>query len=406
LSDVCVVGLGKLGLPFAVALAGAGHRVWAVDADPERVEAINRRAVGHDEPGLRHALSMLPLASGKAGHLLVTSDLERSVALAQVTFVIVPTPSKADDTFDASGVVAVAHAVDAVAGPGHILSVCSTVSPGTMNAIWSDVNNVAVAYSPFLIALGSVLSDLATPDVRLVGAEEPAIGATVAEILTTLGRAPVAHLGLIEAELAKLAINAYVVQRLAFANVIAVAAERYRANGRDVLRAIGQDSRIGAPYLRAGGWAGGPCFPRDSRALASTLARVGVPSWLAIAAQDTNDWQADLAFQFLKDFGRVAVLGLAYKPRTSVVEGSLGVAVARRLVANGVEVIVHDPMASVAGTETLPRTYDARTAVERVDAVFVATAWRDYDHLDVGDKPTLDLWNIVTGTNVTVRGVG
>jgi UDPglucose 6-dehydrogenase len=379
--------------------------VWGVDSNLDAVGAVNDRKTLIQEPGLSEKLGGLPYHRQPTGGLVATTDLRVASKQSEVTFIIVPTPSQEDGSFDSRVVEEIAGRVNAATQRDHALAVCSTVSPGTMRRIKVENPECEVVYTPFLIALGSVLHDLANPDVRIIGADYGNRKAEfVAGILDSLGKAPSALLTLAAAEIAKLALNAYVVQKISFANTIAQACEEVGVDARPVLRTIGRDRRIGTSYLKPGGWAGGPCFPRDSDAIIHWLKSVNAPVGLPVAAQRVNQRQAARAVEWLRHYRRVAVLGLSYKPDTPVTEGSLGLAVAHELLALGRDIYAHDPVALIP-FGLLPAATDV-DAVLAADAVFVATAWPEYEGLDVGDKPTLDLWGIVKGTNVTVRGVG
>ena len=418
MADVCIVGLGRLGSPLAAVLAAAGHTVHGVDPfSPGAVDAINDGRAPVSETGLDDLIASLP-----EGQLTASTSYADGPRHADMTFVVVPTPSDANGRFDPSAVLdacqqTVRH-VDPARDP-HTLVVCSTVMPGTMEAhvvpLVADEAarrsvEVTVSYSPEFVALGSVIHDMHWPDLVLIGADDPSTHDRVARVLATVsgGHFPhVACLSLIDAEIAKIALNSALVTKISLANTIAEVCEATPgADARAVLDTLGHDSRIGPKFLRAGASAGGPCLQRDSVAMASFLRCAGVLPWLAEATQSVNDHQVVRAARRLASYSRVAILGLAYKPGTSVYEQSFGLRVAEALIAAGVTVVCHAPLARPHG---LTLAGGAQEAVDQVDAVLVATAWPEYATVDVGGRFTIDTWGVLrpqSGVIVTGRSTG
>lgn len=112
--------------------------------------------------------------------------------------------------------------------------------------------------------------------------------------------------------------------------------------------AIGSDSRVGRKYLRGGLGFGGPCFPRDVRALSALCRELGVEASLPDAVSDTNDALAmlisDIVSRASVGNGAIGVLGLAYRPGTEIADGSHAVEIVRRLASRGLRVHVYDPL--------------------------------------------------------------
>ena len=384
MTSCAVVGIGKLGSVLAAHLAAAGHMVALVDADPK---ATDRFFGPHAEPGLDELIS-LGRFSREAGHN------------PEMVFVVVSTPSKDDDNFDDANVVkAVQQIGEEVRASNHTPTVVivSTLTPGTMEGSVKPALNdaagreVPLAYSPQFIALGSIVRDMATPDLLLIGAEDDKTASRVEQVMGTFVRAQhVARLSLTEAEIAKLAVNCMVTTKISWANTIAEACAQVGADPTEVLKAVGSDHRIGSAYLRPGGPYGGPCFPRDNRAMAVWLDRIDAPVDLPIAADRVNRQVVKRIFDVLRTYRSVAILGLSYKPGTPEWTESLGIEVAEMLAGwdPDIKIVGHDPQArpphiALAGS--------AREAIEQAEVVLIATPWRAYETLEI-DKDVLDPW--------------
>ena len=153
----------------------------------------------------------------------------------------------------------------------------------------------------------------------------------------------------VNAELAKLSVNAFVTTKISFANMLARLCEKLPDASVDVVTsALGLDSRIGAKYLKGAVSYGGPCFPRDNLALAAFARSVGAPADIAEATHLFNGLQIDLLADLVKKHtgadGRAGILGLTYKPNTDVVEQSPWVTCSRsNLPLQGVSVFACDP---------------------------------------------------------------
>ena len=357
---VCVVGLGRVGLAVAAALADRGIWVTGVDSDPRRIAVANCQAPADDEPGLVELLSQNPLSAS-------TSHAE-AIRRTSISYVIVPTPSDDRGAYDLRYVRRSFEQIGRVLAQTddpHTVVLASTVLPGATRYALQPVleraagrpvgDGLNLCYSPPFIALGSVLRDFLHPDFALLGVADGASGRDV-EVLyeRVLGpEVPVKTMSIENAELTKLAVNTFLTMKITFANTLAALCDHLPGGDVDaVTDAVGADSRIGPRLLTGGLGYGGPCLPRDNLALAVLAGSVGVPAGLAEATDAVNrSLSADLVAALqarLRPGSSAVVLGLAYKPATSVVEGSPGLELARSLAGSGVRVVGYDERAASA----------------------------------------------------------
>ena len=415
-----VIGLGKLGSPMAAVFAAAGHRVIGLDLNPDFVAAVAEGRAPVNEPQLQDMID-----AGRA-NLFATSNFEDAIHGSDITFVIVPTPSGPNGFFSNKYVVQAVETIGAALRSKdgyHVVVVTSTVMPGSTGGPIAEALerssgrrvgvNVGLCYNPEFIALGSVVHDMLHPDFILIGESDPKAGQMVADVYTTSCAKPplVRRMAWVNAELSKISINTYVTTKISYANMLADLCDRLPgADATVVSEAVGSDSRIGRKYLTGATGYGGPCFPRDNVAFSALAESLGASSYLARATDETNRYQpyrlVDLVRRHLPNGGRVAVLGLSYKPNTYVIEESQGIALARALTGAGYEVAIHDPQASDAARSVLGSTVhtalDPTAAIEFADLVVVMTAWSDYTEMpaDVFNqgghcRPVIDCWGLL-----------
>jgi UDPglucose 6-dehydrogenase len=243
---------------------------------------------------------------------------------------------------------------------------------------------LGLCYNPEFIALGSVIRDMLRPDMILLGESDARAGDVVEAIYRTVteNAPPVQRMKLVNAETTKIALNTYVTMKISFANFVAELCEKLPGGDADaVLDALGRDSRIGGKYLKGALGYGGPCFPRDNAAIGYLARHLDVQPDLAVATDAVNRRQATrlgaLVRQALPPGGRVAILGMAYKPQTPVVEESQGLMLAQDLARGGIAVTVHDPLAlenarAVLG-DAVSYAGDLDAAVDGAALVVIAT---------------------------------
>lgn len=396
---VCVVGLGKLGAPLAAVLADCGHEVAGIDLDPHFVAAIARGDAPVEEPGLQ------ALIHANRHRLTATTDWAAALDGAEASLVIVPTPSGPDGAFVNTHLLAAMESIGRqLAGHRreHLVVVNSTTMPGSMDGPIRERleaasgrrlgDGLGLCYNPEFIALGSVIHNLRHPDFVLIGQSDEEAGARLEALQRTLcgPTTPVARMNFINAELTKIAVNSYVTMKISFANTLAELCDRLPDADADTVAAgVGRDSRIGGKYLRPALGFAGPCFPRDTMAFAALARRIGVHPDLAVASDAVNQRQIDRLFALTAagagPGGRVAVLGLSYKPDTPVIEQSQSVALVQRLLPAGYRVVVHDPAAMPAVRalvgDAVEYAAEPAEAVAMADVVVIATAWDVYRRL-------------------------
>jgi UDPglucose 6-dehydrogenase len=416
---VAVVGLGKLGAPLAAVLASKGNDVVGVDVNEKAVELVNSGRAPVEEPGLQE------LITASRDRLSATTQISAG-ADADASILLVPTPSNERGAFSNDYLLAAIEEI----GRGlsdrshyHVIVVGSTVMPGscdgeiraTLERASGRVvgETVGLCYSPEFIALGNVIRDMLEPDMVLLGTSDSHAGDIAERLYRGMvdNDPPLRRMSLVNAELTKIAVNTYVTMKISYANGLADICERLPGADVDVITdALGLDTRIGKKYLRGTIAYGGPCFPRDNKAFATLTRDLGAEPLLAEATDAVNVAQTDRLARIvqsqLTDGGAVGILGLSYKPDTSVIEESAGVALGRILVQAGYNVHIYDPVATDAALAALGDgvhgAASAKDVLDQSDVVVITTPWPEFADLPLADEGpvVIDCWGIVPAERV------
>lgn len=415
-----VIGLGKLGASMAAAVASRGFNVIGVDVSQRAVDLINAGHAPVQETGLEE------LINANRERLRATLSHREAVLNSDVSFVIVPTPS------DVQGAFSLQYAKWAFQEIGralrekdgyHNVVMTSTVLPGStryglLPILEEESGRVCgrdfgLCYSPEFIALGSVIHDFLNPDLNLIGEFDERAGSMLQACYAKImeNNPPCRRMSLENAELTKVALNTFVTTKITYANMLAELCSRIPGGDVDVVSdALGLDTRIGRKYLTGGLGYGGPCFPRDNVALGYFARTVGCEASLAETTDRLNRSSADKLtnnlLSIVRPHGTVAVLGLAYKPHSHVVEESQGIYLARALAASGLRVVGYDPLAKEMArhelTDKVVVLEDLNSCMQQADAVVIATPDPEFRALQAADFPkknpevvVVDCWRIM-----------
>ncbi len=349
MSHVLVVGAGHVGLPCAVGLAAAGARVTVVEVDPARRAALERGEVPIDEPGL----GPLPAGLGFRG------DVDASGA--DVVVVAVPTPSGALDAWREA-----TDRVGATARDGALVLVKSTVPAGATDELAARFPRLRVVANPEFLRAGRALADLRSPARLVLGGAPGDVAEAVALWRGVVGPAvPVVATTRVTAELVKLASNAMLAARVAFANELTDHACGVGADVDQLWAGVTADPRIGGSHLRPSPGFGGPCLPKDVDWLLTGARGLR----LVAAARDANEARVAATVAHLAARAPVAVWGTGFRPGSSGAGGSVPARIVAELVARRVAVRAWDPASGGSSA----------AVVEGAGVLFVGSAIGDDD---------------------------
>jgi UDPglucose 6-dehydrogenase len=413
-----VIGLGKLGASIAAAIASRGFHVIGVDVLQKAVDQINAGHAPVQETGLEEMI-----AANKE-RLHATINHREAILNTDVSFVIVPTPS------DEQGAFSLQYAAFAFREIGralsekksyHLIVLTSTVLPGATRYGLLPIlehesgkkagKDFGLCYSPEFIALGSVISDFLNPDFTLAGQSDDKAGSLLESCYAQIIKngAPCKRMSIENAELTKISLNSFVTMKITFANMLVDLCERIPGADVDIVAdALGCDKRIGHKYLKGAIGYGGPCFPRDNIALAWIARKLGSKADLAETTHLCNRALPGKVVErlrpLIKNGETVAILGLAYKPFSNVIEESQGIELARALSDAGARVIGYDTLAAetarVALADYALVLNSLADCLEQADVVLVTTpdpAFISLKRSDFRRNPVtvVDFWRIL-----------
>jgi UDPglucose 6-dehydrogenase len=413
---VAVIGTGHVGLVAAVSFAEIGHRVVGTDADFEKIRQLRRGAAPFHEPGLTELLR----TTMDSGHLTFTTDTCEAVTDAELVFICVGTPARANGEANLIAVERAARDVGACANDGLVLVQKSTVPAGTAARVERALRlgardpsrTIHVVSNPEFLREGRAIEDSLRPDRILIGSSSPWALQMLRELYRPLieGGATYIETDVKTAELAKHASNAFLAMKISYANALARICEMAGADVVAVADIMGSDPRIGRAFLDAGLGYGGFCFPKDIQAFDRLAAQLGYDFSLLREISRINEQAIDAALEKIKDGlwnledKKVALLGLSFKPGTDDVRFSPALSLARRLLAEGAHVVGYDPQAmrnaqdELAEIEVAPDPYEAAR-----DAYCVAlcTEWPEFRSLDLAKLQEVMAYPVfVDGRNI------
>jgi nucleotide sugar dehydrogenase len=387
-TNVAVVGLGKIGLPLSALYAAKGMQVIGCDINPAVVDAVNRgeSPVG-GEPGLVEAMR----AAHEAGTLSATTDTAAAVAQSDVVVVMVRVGIDASGHAEYHYLDAAANAIGRGLKQDTLVVLESTVPVGATRTRFARRLAAAsglkegdfwVAYSPERVSSGSVFRDLATYP-KLIGGVDDSSGAAGVAFYRSVLDAPVTLLPDAEtAEFAKLAESIYRDVNIALANELARAAEQLGVSYDAAAQAGNSQpySHLHAPGLGVGGH----CIPVYPYFLSQA-----VDAPLIELSREINDSMAEHGVERLEaalEAGlagkTVLVLGLAYRGGVKEAELSSALLVAEALRHKGAKVLVHDPLFTSSEIEALGLTATSLPPEGAVDAIILQAGHKEYAALD------------------------
>lgn len=364
---VGVMGLGRLGIPVAVAIDMHGHDVMGYDI---RASQMQKDVFPHKEVGPEGEPTILPFL--KKSNVKFASSVEELIRHAEITFVAVQTPhdpmyegvtrlpEKRID-FNYEWLIDAAKAVSAAAdkvGEDKVVVIISTVLPGTVRKQILPLlsPHVKLCYNPFFIAMGTVIRDFLNPEFILFGVHDQGAAAKAeAFYKSIMPNAPFYKTNIENAELIKVAYNTFIGMKVVFVNVLMEICHRTQGTDVDaVTDALKLANRrlISPYYLTAGMGDGGGCHPRDNIAL-SWLARELHLSYdwfeaVMIARERQTDFLADLCTEQAEKTGLpIFILGKSFKAASNLTTGSPAILLKNLLEEKGRKVEMWDPWVDV-----------------------------------------------------------
>ncbi|MCD6517407.1 MAG: UDP-glucose/GDP-mannose dehydrogenase family protein [Candidatus Aminicenantes bacterium] len=415
-----VIGTGYVGLVTAVGLADMGHNVTGTDKVTEKIEKASRGIVPIYEPGLGDLLRK----NLKKGNLCFNSDLEETIRSSDVLFVCVNTPQRKDGSADMTFVEGVSRCIAENLNGYKLIVEKSTVPVRTSSWIKRTMTlykagecSFDVASNPEFLREGSAVSDFLDPDRIIIGVESDKARDMLLKIYEKY-KDKIYITNIDTAELIKHASNSFLAMKISYINLISDLCEKTDADVEFVAKGMGLDSRIGKQFLQAGLGYGGSCFPKDVRALVKMGEDLGIDMKLLKEVDRINMARTDMFIKKVKNAlwilknKKLAVLGLAFKPRTDDIRNAPSIHIIERLLEEEARLSLYDPEAVKnikalfpEGRPEILYAASAYQALEGANAALFVTEWEELKNLDLKKaKKLMENPIIIDGRNIFKPG--
>ena len=417
--NICCIGAGYVGGPTmsVIALNCPELIINVVDLDPKKIEAWNSKDFSKlpvFEPGLG---KIIKKCRGK--NLFFSTDVEENIGKADIIFISVNTPTKQIGVgkgyaSDLKWIESSARQISKFAQKHTIVVEKSTLPVKTAETIKKilesshessnsqDQKSFSIISNPEFLAEGTAINDLQNPDRVLIGGDDKESISKIVNIYRNwVNPEKIITTNLWSSELSKLVANAFLAQRISSINSISALCESTGANIKEVVLAIGADSRIGNKFLNPGPGFGGSCFKKDILNLVYLCKYYGLSEvseyWEQVVK--INSWQQErISSIVIKSlFGtlankRLAIFGFSFKANTNDTRESPSISIAKNLLKEGVELNFYDPrvkkeqiLREFVGEEYKEKVFVCESeicAAKATDAVIVLTEWDQFRFLE------------------------
>jgi len=357
--NIGMIGLGKLGLPCAMAMESKGHEVLGYDPSPKVQEILDTRKLPYMEEGAQELLDKT--------HIKIVG-IDKIVSFADIIFVAVQTPH--DDKFGGITRIpnerkdfdytmlkkAVKDLSDEIDQQKKhtIVVVISTVLPGTMDREIKPLLSpfVKFCYNPYFIAMSTTIRDFTDPEFVLFGVDDKDALEKAQEFYRTINPiAPFFECNIKEAEFLKIAYNTYISTKISYINGLGELAHKMGGINMDKISeglSLGLRRLMSHQYLNVGMSDGGSCHPRDNIALSKIFKDYNVsfdfPETMMMAREKQTEWLAKLVVEeHSKTHLPIVIFGKAYKPETNLPQGSPSILLHNILHEFGLKPEFYDP---------------------------------------------------------------
>jgi len=394
--NICVIGVGYVGLVTGACFAEFGIRVTCVDNDQKKINELKQGKIPIYEPGLEEIVAK----NVKENRLSFSDNLEDAVKNSLVVFIAVGTPSDPKGKADLRYVKQVAEAIGRTMDGYKLIVTKSTVPVGTGKIIHEIIRKnqkekfpFDVASNPEFLREGSAIEDFLRPNRVVIGAESDQAVAIMRDLYSPLYllETPFVITTVETSEMIKYASNAFLATKISFINEMANLCEKVGADVHQVAKGMGLDQRIGSKFLHPGPGFGGSCFPKDTSALAQLADSLGYDFEIVKSVIRVNQRQKKrMVDKILEAVGSVqgktlGVLGITFKPNTDDIREAPAIYIIKKLESLGALIKAYDPAGMEEGRKVLKKVlfqenlYDAGKGA---DALILITEWNPFRTID------------------------
>lgn len=372
--NIGVIGLGRLGLPVAVAIDNKGHNVIGYDINPIYNSSKHPKDLLYtketDETGKNTLTYML-----EKSQLKIADTVKEVIEHGDIIFVAIQTPHQKqfeghmpmpeeradfDYTYLRNCMEMLNKELNESKKP-KIVTIISTVLPGTLRKyILPNLSPyIKLCYNPFFIAMGTVVYDFYNPEFILLGRVDEEAELKVKEFYKTITDSQVYSTSLENAELIKVSYNTFITTKLVLVNNIMEMCHKLpNTNVDEVTNALKLGTRrlVSPSYLTGGMGDGGGCHPRDNIAMSWLNRELGIEcnyfDFIMKKREKQTDFFVNIIEEKIKETGLpVCILGKSFKPETNLTEGSPAILLKSLLEIRGIKSDQYDPYIDTTVTD-------------------------------------------------------
>lgn len=400
------IGLGKLGLPCALAIDSKGHEVWGYDIDSNVKNILDTKKLNYIEKGADILLQ---------NNNINFASVEDVVKNTDIIFVPIQTPhnyiyegcdripeERDDFNYDLlkNGIENLSNEIGKQSDVKTVI-IISTVLPGTIEReiypIIKDNDKFKLCYNPFFIAMGTTIDDFLNPEFVLFGTDSPSISNEVKTFYRTLHSQPFYETSIKNAELIKVSYNTFIGMKIVFANTIMEMCHKTGADVDEVMGAIkmANERLISPKYLNGGMGDGGGCHPRDNIAMSWLSNKIGLSYNFFDDIMDGREKQTEFLCELILEHpGPYYILGKTFKENTNLTLGSASILLSNILKEKNITFVSWDPHVDSDKPEFEKGTY------------FVATKHDEFKDFDFpNESVVIDVWRYLTIEDPTIKHV-
>ena len=394
---ICMIGTGYVGLVSGVCFADLGNDVICVDRDLKKIENLKKGIIPIYEPGLDE----LVIRNYKKKRLNFSINLKDSISKSDIIFICVGTPTKKNGSgADLSQIYNVAKEIRSSISKFKIIITKSTVPVTTGDEIEKIISQkvstklFSIVSNPEFLREGEAIRDFTYPDRIVIGTNDKKSNKILRSLYSPLisKGAKYVNTSRRAAELIKYASNAFLATKITFINELANLCEKIDVNIEDISIGMGLDKRIGSRFLRAGPAYGGSCFPKDTKAIATTADKFKTNLSVIKSVIKSNENRSSLllnrVFDILKGKikrKKICFLGVTFKANTDDMRDSSSLIMIPSLVKKGAIVNYFDPTGKKDEFRKLKNVNyldSIHSAVKNSDLIIIHTEWNDFKSIN------------------------
>ena len=394
---ICMIGTGYVGLVSGVCFSDLGNDVICVDRDIKKIENLKKGIIPIYEPGLDE----LVLKNYKNKKLIFSTNLKDSISKSDIVFICVGTPTKKNGSAaDLSQVFNVAKEIRSSISKFKIIITKSTVPVTTGDDIEKIISQkvpkklFSIVSNPEFLREGEAIRDFNYPDRIVIGTNDKKSGKILKTLYSPLisKGAKYVNCSRRAAELIKYASNAFLATKITFINELANLCEKIDVNIEDISIGMGLDKRIGGRFLRAGPAYGGSCFPKDTKAIATTADKFQTNLSVIKSVIKSNENRSSLllkrVFNILKGKvknKKICFLGVTFKANTDDMRDSSSLTMIPSLLKKGAKIKYFDPTGEKDDFKKLKNISFSKNinhAIQDSDLIIIHTEWNDFKSIN------------------------